>query len=131
MNQGEIEQKKSNAKWIAIAILVVAIIIVAFVALNRLNSFVNRPDPDITMFDVRSGFEGFDYFVYTDVRVVNEGGEGWVKVFSEIRGSMYEEQNQRIYMAEGETKELKFKFDVGLLESAFTTENCKAWAIAD
>ena len=82
------------------------------------------------MFDVRRGFQGLDYFVFTDVRVVNNGGEGWVTVFSEIRGSMYEEQNQRIFMTSGETKELTFSFDVGLLESAFTTENCKAWAIA-
>lgn len=131
MNQGEVEPKKPSSKWKIIGALVVAIVIVSISAYILLDTVVLSPKPDITMFDVRTGFQGFDYFVYTDVRVVNEGGEGWVKVFSEIRGSMYEEQNQRIYMNAGETKELTFTFDVGFLESAFTTENCKAWAVAD
>ena len=63
--------------------------------------------------------------------MVNNGGEGYVKVYCELQGSMYEEQNQRIYMAEGETKELTFKYDVGFFDSVFTTENCKVWAVVD
>ncbi len=130
MSGGEIEQKKSS-KWKIIAATIFAVVVISITAYVVLDVIVLSPKLDIPMIDAHGGYQGFDYFVFADVRVVNNGGEGWVKVFSQIQGSRYEEQNQRIYMNAGETKELTFPFDVTYLNSVFATENCRAWAVAD
>jgi hypothetical protein len=64
------------------------------------------------------------------VKVTNHGSEGWIRVYAEINGPRYEEQNQRIYMDKGETKQLQFVFDVGILDS-LSSVTSKAWAVVD
>ena len=132
VNGGETEQKKPPTKWIVVGVAVVGVIIVAFIAYSVLMPIVNRPNPDITMIDSREGFQGLNYVVYVDVRVTNQGGEGWIKVYAEIRGGgRYEELNQRIYIDEGETKDLQFVFDVGFLQSLFSSMTYRAWAVVE
>ena len=93
---------------------------------------MNRPRPDITLLDGHDGFQGLNYVVYVDVGVKNYGGDGWVYVYAELRsGGRYEEKNDRIYIASGETKQLQFVFDVGFWNTVFSSMTYKAWAIAD
>jgi len=126
------EQKKSPTKWIVIGGAVIAIVVLAFVAYSVLNSFVNRPNPDITMVNGHDGFQGLNYVVYVDVRVTNQGGEGWIKVYAEVSGGgRYEELNQRVYIDSGETKQLQFVFDVGFLQSLFSSMTYRAWAVVE
>lgn len=132
MNGGKMEQKKSPTKWIVIGGAVIAIVVLAFVAYSVLNSFVNRPNPDITMVNGHDGFQGLNYVVYVDVRVTNQGGEGWIKVYAEVSGGgRYEELNQRVYIDSGETKQLQFVFDVGFLQSLFSSMTYRAWAVVE
>jgi len=64
--------------------------------------------------------------------VKNRGGEGWVVVYAELRGGgRYEEKWSRIYMAFGETKQLRFVFDVDFWNTLFSSMTYKAWAVAD
>jgi hypothetical protein len=130
MNQGEIEQRKTPTKWIVLVGAVIVIVVLAIISYSVLTSFVNRPNPEITMVDGHGGLQGLNYVHYVDVKVTNNGGEGWIRVYAEINGPRYEEQNQRIYMDEGDTEQLQFVFDVGILDS-FSSVTSKAWAIPE
>lgn len=129
MNQGEVEQKKSSKTKIIVA-SIIAIVIVAVTVYILLDMIVLGPNPEITLVDGHGGLQGLDYVHYVDVKVTNHGGEGWVTVYAEINGPRYEEQNQRIYMEEGDTKDLQFVFDLGILDS-LSSVTSKAWAMPD
>ena len=91
---------------------------------------MNRPRPDVTLVDGHDGFQGFNYVIYVDVGVKNNGGDGWVIVYAELKsGGRYEEQNKRIYMASGETKQLQFVYDVSFWSSAFSSMTYRAWVV--
>ena len=130
MNQGEIQQNKSSKKWKIIGASIFAIVIVAISVYILLDFAVLGPNPEITLVDGHGGLQGLNYIHYVDVKVTNQGGEGWVKVYAEINGPRYEEQNQRIYMDKGETKQLQFAFDIGIFD-ALSSVTSKAWAVAD
>ena len=127
------EKPKYPMKWIVVGITIGIVIIASIVlAFNFLNPLVNRPRPDITLLDGHDGFQGLNYVVYVDVGVKNLGGDGWVIVYAELRsGGRYEEKNERIYMASGETKQLQFVYDVGFWNTVFSSMTYKAWAVAD
>lgn len=129
----EVEPKKSPTKWIVVGVVIGIVIIASvIVAYSVLKPLVNRPRPDITLLDGHDGFQGLNYVIYVDVGVKNHGGDGWVKVYAELRsGGRYEEQNKRIYMASGENKQLQFVYDVSFWSSVFSTMTYKAWAVAD
>ena len=65
--------------------------------------------------------------------VRNKGADGWIRVYAEISGAgRYEKQDQRIYLASGESKTLQFVFDISLW-GALTNPviSYRAWAVAD
>jgi len=113
------------------AIFLVSFLFVFFVV-TYVIPIMNRPNPDITLLDGNDGFQGFDYVVYVDVGIKNHGGEGWVRVYAELRGGgRYEEKSSRIYMASGQTKQIRFVFDVDWWDTLFSSMNYRAWAVAD
>ena len=58
-------------------------------------------------------FQGLNYVFVVDVTVRNNGADGWIKVYAEISGAgRYEKQDQRIYLANGKSKRLRFVFDI-------------------
>jgi hypothetical protein len=63
MNQGEIEQKKPSTKNVVIVGAVIVIVVLAVVAYSVLTSFVNRPNPEITMVDGHGGLQGLIMFI--------------------------------------------------------------------
>jgi len=114
--------------------IVIGIIVIAsiYVIYSTLIPFINRPKPDIVLLDGHDGFQGLDYVVYVDVGVKNNGGDGWVTVYAELRGGgRYEEKNERIYLASGETKQLQFVFDVSFWSSLFSSMTYRAWVVVD
>jgi len=124
----EVEPKKSSMKWIGVGILIGIIIIASITVAYIIIPFINRPKPDIILLDSHDGFQGLNYVVYVDVGVKNNGGDGWVTIYAELRGGgRYEEKNQKIYMASGETKQLQFVFDVSLWSSLFSSMTYRAW----
>ena len=126
----EVEPKKSPMKWIGVGI-VIAIIVVAsiYVAYSVLIPLINRPKPDIILLNGHDGFQGLNYVVYVDVDVKNNGGDGWVTVYAELTGGgRYEEKNERIFLASGETKQLQFVFDVSFWSSVFSSMTYEARA---
>lgn len=125
------EEKPSRTALKFGAIFLVSLLFGFFVVAYVI-PMMNRPKPDITLLDGSDGFQGFNYVVYVDVGFKNHGGEGWVIVYSELRGGgRYEEKSSRIYMASGETKQIQFVFDVGFWDTLFSTMTYKAWAVAD
>lgn len=130
MNQDEIATKKSSTKNVIALGAIVSIIVLVIISYVVFTSFVNRPNPEITLLDGHGGLQGFNYVYYVDVKVTNHGGEGWIRIYAEINGPRYEEQNQRIYMDVGETKQLQFIFDVGILDS-LSSVTSKAWIVLD
>ena len=104
----------------------VALVIIAVVVIPLLN----RPKPDIILLNGHDGFQGLNYVVFVDVNVKNNGAEGWVTTYAELSGGgRYEEQNQRIYLASGETKQLQFVFDVTIWNSLFSSMTYRAWTV--
>jgi len=127
----EAELKKSPTKWIVVGAVIGIVIVASFiVAYSVLEPLVNRPRPDVTLVDGHDGFQGLNYVIYVDVGVKNNGGDGWVIVYAELEsGGRYEEQNKRIYMASGETKQLQFVYDVSFWGSAFSSMTYRAWVV--
>ena len=131
----EAEPKKSATKWIVIGI-VIGIVIVAsfFLLLNPLSSILNPPRPEIVSKYGHDGFQGLNYVLFVEVTVRNNGGDGWIKVFADISGAgKYEKQEQRIYLRNGETRDLDFIFDISFLGTLFSLGDItyRAWAVAD
>lgn len=72
--------------------------------------------------------------LFVEVTVRNNGGDGWIKVFADISGAgKYEKQEQRIYLRNGETRDLVFIFDISFLRTLFSLGDItyRAWAVAD
>jgi len=106
---------------IAIAIIVVSIVVF---------SLAIRPRPEIVLVNGHDGFQGLNYVAFVDVGVRNNGGDGWVTVYAELRGSgYYGELNKRVYLASGETKNLQFVFDISFWNQGFSALSYKAWAV--
>jgi predicted nucleic acid-binding Zn ribbon protein len=106
----------------------IAIIIIAIWGIPRfIMPFLNRPKPDIVLLDGHDGFQGLNYVAFVDVGVRNNGGEGWVTVYAELEGSgYYEELNQRVHLASGETKNLQFVFDISFWHQGFNALTYRA-----
>ena len=127
-----IERERAHApRNLVKAILIlgaIAIIAIAIWGLPRfIMPFLNRPKPDIVLLDGRDGFQGLNYVAFVDVGVRNNGGEGWVTVYAELEGSgYYEELNQRVYLASGETKNLQFVFDISFWHQGFSSLTYRA-----
>lgn len=126
----EVEPKKSPTKWIVlgvvIGIIVIASIVVAY-------NFLNRPNPEITLLNGYEAFQGLNYVYKVDVRVENNGANGWVKVYAEISGAgRIEKLDKRTYLASGESKTLQFVFDISVWGALTNpTITYRAWAVAD
>lgn len=116
-------------KSVLVGVLVtVSVVLVIFAVV--LMPLLNRPRPDIVLTNGHDGFQGLNYVIYVDVKVKNNGGEGWVTVYAELSGGgRYEEQNQRIYLASGETRQLQFVFDVTVWNALFSSMSYSAWAV--
>jgi hypothetical protein len=125
-------QKKQFSKGIIVGIAIITIVLVS-VFLFVFSTFINKPNPQITLVNGYEGFQGLNYVWYVDVSVKNNGASGWVKVYAEISGAgKYEQKDQRIYLGNGETDSLQFVFDISILGSLGNpTITYRAWANAD
>lgn len=113
--------KRNFYKWIAIAVAAIVIISVAVFLLSL-------PRPEIVLTDGHDGLEGLNYVVYLDVSARNNGGSGWVTVHAELSGGgRFEQQEQRVYIGAGETKNVQFVFDVTIWNSLFSSMQYKTW----
>ncbi len=131
----ETEQKSYPVKWVAVGIVLGIVIIGSFFLLSGpLTKLLNPPRPEITYKNGHDGFQGLNYVMYVDVTVRNNGGNGWIVVYSDLDvGGRYEKQDERIYLNNGETKDLTFTFDVTFLGTLFNLGNAeyRVWAVAD
>jgi hypothetical protein len=110
--------------------IVIAVCIIVAMASYSAYIFLVRPQPDIVLVNGYDGFQGLQYVAFVDVRVKNNGGNGWVTVYAEMEASgYYEELNQRTYLASGQTKDLQFVFDISLLGQDFSAFTYRAWAV--
>jgi hypothetical protein len=74
-------------------------------------NMVNPTHVEIIGRSTRTGFEGFDYVVYVDVTVENQGAEGKATIWASlIQGDNQWTKNQAIYLNQGETGDLTFSF---------------------
>jgi len=127
------EKSKFPMKWMVVGVFI-GIVIIAFTVFV----LVNRPrleDLEITLLD---GFVSMDTglnCLYTvDVTVKNNGGGRWVKVYAEISGSeRYEkkDQQQRIYLDDGENKSLHYVFDISFWKRGRGEPSYRAWCVVD
>ena len=109
--------------------IVIAVCIIVVMVSYSVYIFLVRPQPDIVLVDGYDGFQGLSYVAFVDVKVKNNGGDGWVTVYAELEASgYYEELNQRTFLASGQTKDLRFVFDISLLGQDFSTVSYRAWA---
>jgi hypothetical protein len=125
------QKKRSPAVYVAIGILI-ALVVVAFSfwAYANVPRLMSQPKPEITKLDGYGGFQNLNYVFYVDVSVKNNGGEGYVIVYAEISGAgKYEKQEQVVYLAKGQSKDLKFTFDVTLWGTLFSQITYRAYAI--
>ena len=129
------KKPKYPMKWIAVGVIIGIVIIASiFLAFSLLYPLVNRPRPEIVSKYGHDGFQGLDYVLFVEVTVRNSGGDGWIKVFSDVSGAgKYEKQEQRVYLRNGETKDLDFVFDISFLGTLFSLGDLtyRAWAVAD
>jgi hypothetical protein len=124
-------KKRHPAVYVVIGIIIGALCISAvyfvFVYMPYVESL---PKPEIIRLDGYGGFEGFNYVFYVDVTVKNNGGEGYVSVFAEIRATgKYEKQEQILYMYKGQSQNVRFTFDITLWGSLVGQVTYKAWAV--
>jgi len=74
----------------------------------------NRSNPtnvEIVGRSSRTGFEGFDYVVYIDVTVHNQGNESKATIWVSLaQGGNQWTKNQEIYLNQGEARDLMFTF---------------------
>jgi len=126
-------EKKPLGKGVIIIAVLAVVVVVLVLFTFVLIPIINRPRPEITMVQGYSSLQGLNIVFIVDSTVKNEGGAGWVKVYAEISGyGRYEKQDQRIYLASGESETLKFTFDVslwGILGSPSIIY--RVWAVAD
>jgi uncharacterized protein (TIGR02588 family) len=128
------QEKKPFGKSVIIGVLVVVIIALVVFAFVFLIPIINRPRPEITLVSGYGVFQGSINQYIINVTVKNNGADGWVRVYAEIYGAgMYEKQDQRIYLASGESKSLQLVFDIpGALPFLSTPPiSYKACAVAD
>lgn len=112
-----------------VAIAITVCIIIVMVSYSAY-VFLVRPKPDIVLVNGYDGFQGLTYVAFIDVKVKNNGGDGWVTVYAELEASgYYEELNQRTHLASGQTKDLQFVFDISLLDQEFSAFTYRAWAV--
>ena len=128
------EQRKTPVKWVVVGVIIGIVILASLVLLyGPLSHILNPPRPEVTMVQGYSSLQGLNIVFIVDSTVKNNGGDGWVEVYAEISGyGKYEKQDQRIYLPSGESKTLKFTFDVslwGILGSPSITY--RSWAVAD
>jgi|GEM_PF-2542007 len=126
------EKKSSRTVLIigaSLATIMIIIVLFAYVFIP----FIYRPIPEVTLVEGHDSLQGFDIVFIVDANVKNNGGDGYVKVYADISGyGRYEKQDQRVYLVNGESRIVKFTFDVnlwGILGSPSITY--RAWAVAD
>ena len=109
------------------AIVIIALAIFAFVLLPKIYS----PNPQVVMMNGHEGFSGLNYVYNVDTTVKNNGASGWVTVYAEINGAgRYEQQNTKIYLANGESKSATLTFDISVWGSLTNpTISYKVWAV--
>jgi len=124
------KKKTSPIVYIAVGILIGATIIsIIYIAFVHVPYIASLPKPEITKLDGYGGFEGFNYVYYVDVTVKNNGEEGYVSVFAEIRATgKYEKQEQILYMYKGQSQNVRFRFDITLWGALTSEVTYKAWA---
>lgn len=111
------------------SIIIAGIIVASFILFSNI---LNRPKPEIVSTYGHEGFQELDYVCFVEVTVKNNGGDGWIKVFAEISGAgKYEKQDQRIYLASGESQDLIFTFDISFWGVLFSSITYRAWAVVD
>lgn len=129
------ESEKPPTKWIIVGV-VIGIVIIGSISLllDPLLKLVNAPRPEIVSEYGHDGLQGLNYVLFVEVTVRNNGADGWVKVYADISGAgKYEKQDQRLYLTNGETKDLNFVFDVNFLGTMLSVDSIKykTWAVAD
>jgi len=111
--------KVKESRWplyTAVILAVIALILIGVYALN-LPSKLNPPRPEIISMNSHEELAGLNYVViYVDATIRNNGGEGWVKVIAELWCGGYEKQEQKIYMKAGESRNIRFAFNVRLFQ---------------
>jgi hypothetical protein len=125
------KKKTSPIVYIAVGILIGAIIIsVIYIAFVYVPHVASLPKPEITKLDGYGGFEGLNYVYYVDVTVKNNGEEGYVSVFAELKATgKYEKQEQILYMYKGQSQNVRFTFDITLWGALTSQVTYKAWAV--
>lgn len=126
------QPKKQSSKTLLVGTVSIIIILVSVAAFVFL-TFINKPKPQITLVNGHEGFQGLNYVYYVDVSVKNNGVDGWIKVYAEIKGAgRYETQDKRVYVASGQTYSLQFVIDISLWGALSNpTISYRAWANAD
>jgi flagellar basal body-associated protein FliL len=127
-------QQKGRSKTIYIAIGVIvgiALFAGALWVYMSVQRAVSLPKPEITKLDGYGGFQqNLNWVFYVDVTVKNNGEEGNVIVYAEISGAgKYEKKEQLVYLAKGESKDLRFTFDISFWNAVFSQITYKAWAV--
>lgn len=126
-------EKKPSRTAVRIGAVLATIIIVIVVFASVFILVINRPRPEITLVNGYESLQGLNYVFKVDATVKNNGASGWVKVYASISGAgRYEKQDQRIYLASGESRSLQFVFDISLWGALSSPSiSYKAWAVAD
>jgi uncharacterized protein YxeA len=98
-----------------IKICIILMLIMALCGCTRINENIgDMVDPVnvyITSKSTRTGYEGFDYVVYVDVTVHNQGGDGKATVWTSLTqdGNQWSKR-QTIYLNGDETRSLTFTY---------------------
>ena len=79
---------------------------------------LNRPVPEIVGTTASSGSPGFDYTVYVDCTVSNNGADGTITVTAELRNGGFWKKQQQLMLAEDTEKLVRFDFPEAKLLNA-------------
>jgi len=125
------KRKIHPAIYIVAGIIIGALVITAFyMTFVYIPHIASLPKPEITRLDGYGGFEGLNYVCYVDLTVKNNGEEGYVSVFAELRATgKYEKQEQILYMYKGQSQNVRFTFDITLWGALTSQVTYRAWAV--
>lgn len=127
----EPQQKgRSKATYVIIGVVIGAVILAGvFWAYVNVSRVISQPKPEVTKLDGYGGFQNLNYVFYVDVTVKNNGEEGNVIVYAEISDAgKYEKQEQLVYLSKGESKNLRFTFDISFWNTLFSQITYQAWS---
>jgi len=127
------QQSKSRAsrKAIYVGIILILVVVIAALAFVFLNSRAH-PDPQIT--DITVGWDNYGRTYRLFVAVQNNGANGTVKVFAEVKATQSgnigfaQTQDKSVYLDKGGATTITFEFNSDWLAVGEISRN--VWAIA-